>query len=141
MTYLTAAKVLANQNTARLVRRVGFGNAAGFLQSRGIFQPNDLGSSGGNGDSDTDSDGDGGNNDADGSDRASSGAGAGSPGPGAGNGLPYDPITGAEWASGPSPTAGMSEDQKEHAAHELLILMDKMNKLGVMKAQMPGGEK
>jgi hypothetical protein len=31
----------------------------------------------------------------------------------------------------------MSEEEKEVAAHELLILMDKMNKLGVMKAQMP----
>lgn len=119
--------VLTNQNTARFVRRVGFGNAAGFLQSRGIFQPNDLGDdSGGGADSDTDS----GTEDDDAGDE--SGGGGGSR-----NTASYNPITGAEWDTGPSPADSMTEDQKEHAAHELLILMDKMNKLGVMKAQLP----
>lgn len=119
--------VLTNQNTARFVRRVGFGNAAGFLQSRGIFQPNDLGDdSGGGADSDTDS----GTEDDDTGDE--SGGGGGSR-----NTASYNPITGAEWDTGPSPADSMTEDQKEHAAHELLILMDKMNKLGVMKAQLP----
>lgn len=87
---------LANENAARFVRRVGFGNAAGFLQGRGIFQPETLGNGSCDNDSDTDSDGESGGDIED-----------------------YDPVTGGAWRSAPSDMEPMTDEQKEWEAHQL----------------------
>lgn len=46
-----------------------------------------------------------------------------------------DPMTGryADQASASDRFADMTDEQKEHTAHELMVLMQKMEKLGIMK--------
>jgi hypothetical protein len=113
---------LCNDNASRLVRRVGFGTAAGFLAARGILQAP---TSGRESDSDTESDDD--EAEVNGRD----------------NRVEIDPITGGARVSGgnegrgASAMAAMSDEEKEVAAHELLVLMDKMNKLGIIKTELP----
>ena len=101
---------LCNGNVHRLIKHIGYGNAAGFLYSVGIFNPTDIQ------DGDNDSDTDSGNEDID-----------------------YNPITGKEWDKEPKkkPFEDMCEDEKEHKAHELLQLIHKLNKTGVMKMDLP----
>lgn len=47
-----------------------------------------------------------------------------------------NPVTAREWDDDPAPKF-VSEEHREHAAHELLGLIDRLNKTGVMKVNLP----
>ena len=108
--------VLCNGNINRLVRRTGFGNAAGFLTTFGITGVEELSAIAGD-DSDTESEPD----------------------------DDVNPVTGRLWqdetaAGAEADEPEMSEEQKEVAAHELMQLFGRLNDLGIIKAQLPQPE-
>ena len=47
--------------------------------------------------------------------------------------LQVNPVTGCEEKPGPSPLEGMSEEQKEYEAMQLVNLMDKMTRTGMIQ--------
>jgi hypothetical protein len=103
---------LCARNAARLVRYIGYGNAAGFLAGNGMSgMPPPV----------EDSDSDNEEMDVD----------------------KVNPVTGQNWpsktASGghSDATAEMTEEEKEYRAAELMDLMQKLNKSGVVKCQLP----
>ena len=49
------------------------------------------------------------------------------------NYIQVDPVTGCEEKPGPSPLEGMSEEQKEYEAMQLVNLMDKMTRTGMIQ--------
>eukprot|EP00040_Diaphanoeca_grandis_P007575 m.41451 g.41451 ORF g.41451 m.41451 type:complete len:587 (+) comp18817_c1_seq1:145-1905(+) len=99
--------LLCNSSASRLVRRVGFGNAAGFLSSQGIVGVDQVMKQQDKCDSDTESEVD----------------------------TDVNPVTGMKWPEKHEPEKEMSDEQKEVAAHELLVLFDKMDRLGIMRPQ------
>ena len=47
--------------------------------------------------------------------------------------IQVNPVTGCEEKPGPSPLEGMSEEQKEYEAMQLVNLMDKMTRTGMIQ--------
>lgn len=110
--------VLCNRNAARLVRRTGFGNAAGLLMSLGITQPPAA-----TADSDTESDSECMRN----VDPITGRAWDAAP-------PPLSPARPPAAAHMDPP----SEEDKERMAAELMHLIHRLNATGVMQMQVPG---
>lgn len=104
---------LCNRNAGRMVRRTGYGNAAGYLSCYGLANISAVNASVESADdSDTESEDE----------------------------VGVDPMTGSLTKPGQSaPSDEMSDAQKEQAAHDLMHLFHKMEKLGVISSQgLPG---
>lgn len=99
--------VICNKNVSRLVRRTGFGNAAGFLANRGIMNIQDLGGKVGRTDSDSET-----------SESESE---------------TINPVTGTYWE--PEEPNTMTDEEKEAAAVELMGMLKRLDELGVIKPQ------
>eukprot|EP01147_Barroeca_monosierra_P003581 gene3581-30_t len=102
---------LCNGNVRRFIRRVGYGNAAGFLVSQGMANPDlstppvDIGAVD--------------RSDSDDDDIAAD----------------IDLVTGRR--SEPASTEWASLEEKEQAAHELLVCIEKLNALGIIQCKLP----
>merc|ERR1719154_728069 len=101
--------VLCKENVGRLIKHTGYGNAAGLLARRGLMAGGRRGQAGEYSEeeeSDTEEYKEGRHK--------------------------VNPVTGCEEAAGPSPLEGMSDEQKEFEAMQLVNLMDKMTRSGVI---------
>jgi len=101
--------VLCKENVGRLIKHTGYGNAAGLLARRGLM-------AGGRG------------KEAEYSDEEESDTEEYKE-----NRHKVNPVTGCEEKPGPSPLEGMSEEQKEYEAMQLVNLMDKMTRTGMIQ--------
>jgi len=101
--------VLCKENVGRLIKHTGYGNAAGLLARRGLM-------AGGRG------------KEAEYSDEEESDTEEYKE-----NRHKVNPVTGCEEKPGPSPLDGMSEEQKEYEAMQLVNLMDKMTRTGLIQ--------
>ncbi|TPX55488.1 hypothetical protein PhCBS80983_g05266 [Powellomyces hirtus] len=111
--------VLSDENAEKLVKYTGYGHAAGFLYAKGLLSA-PTGSGGG-------------------------GGGGGDHAPIVVGGRPHyatnvDPITGEyeKHAAGENDWDGMTEAEKEEEAEKLMVLFQRLNKTGVIKAVVPG---
>jgi len=101
--------VLCKENVGRLIKHTGYGNAAGLLARRGLM-------AGGRG------------KEAEYSEEEESDTEEYKE-----NRHKVNPVTGCEEKPGPSPLDGMSEEQKEYEAMQLVNLMDKMTRTGLIQ--------
>jgi len=102
--------VLCKEHVGRLIKHTGYGNAAGLLARRGLMAGGRRGQAGEYSEeeeSDTEEYKEGRHK--------------------------VNPVTGCEEAAGPSPLEGMSDEQKEFEAMQLVNLMDKMTRSGVIQ--------
>lgn len=109
--------VLCKENVARMVKYTGYGNAAGLLANRGLLlggERNTGAFSSDSEDSDTEE---------------------------------YkqywhsvNPVTGCYEPPKPDPTAGMTEEQKEYEAMQLVNMMDRLTRDGVVQPCKVGGD-
>eukprot|EP00043_Microstomoeca_roanoka_P013741 m.135083 g.135083 ORF g.135083 m.135083 type:complete len:573 (-) comp15838_c1_seq1:2131-3849(-) len=102
--------LICNQRLSRFLRRVGYGNAAGYLSMRGLplAPPSEQ-------EAPVDEQHDSSSEDEVIDD--------------------LDPITGKKMLH--EPVQWASEEEKEHRAHELLVLIQRLNALGIIKCDLP----